>query len=284
MSSSPLKSLDRGFAGGASYIVEALRWPFRKHPGLLVYVAIPALINVLLFALLVLLLSNYGGDMVAAVESLLEGDQPWYLAWLVWLARALLWIVLLMLVLAVSFVVVYVLGNVLAAPFNDLLSEQVERRRLGGAEQPFSLRRLLEDIGFTIREELRRLGFFLAASCLLLLLHLIPLVGSAAQGLLGGWLTLLFFALEYLDLPLARRRVGFRKRWMLVWQHRMLCTGFGCATAVLLYIPLLNFLCIPIAVIGGTLMYADLLEAGALEGIVTTSSPADGSSKAELPA
>ena len=258
-------TLSTRFGAGLGYIPKAVSWIFSTHRRLLAYVVLPALVNILLFALLFVILRSYGGDLVEALEGLMAGDHPWYLAWLVMLARALLWLVVVVVVAVVAFFTVYFLGNVIAAPFNDLLSAKVEAIRLGLEEEPFSLSAFMADIGFTVKEELKRLGFFLLISMGLILLNVIPLVGSAAHFVIGGWLMLLFFALEYLDLPMARgRRHPFSQRWKVVRRNLVICTGFGTSTALLLGIPLLNFLCIPLAVVGGTLMYADLKEAGRL--------------------
>ncbi len=247
---------------GARYMLEGFAWPFRRHPKLLVYVAIPAAVNVLLFVAFIAVLAYFGGEVITAVAEELSGEHPWYLAWIFWIVEALLWLVVILLVPLFAFVTVYFLGNLVAAPFNDLLSEQVEAIRLGGLEEPFSLKRLLADVGFTIGQELLRLSFFVAVSLVLLLLHLIPVVGTAAYAVLAGWFALLFCALEYLDLPLARRRHRFRTRWGLVWRNKLLCTGFGGAAALLVWVPLLNFVCMPAAVVGGTLLWADLVDAG----------------------
>ena len=139
------------------------------------------------------------------------------------------------------------------------------------------MKRLLADAGFTIVQELKRLAFFVAVSLPLLLLHLIPAVGSVAYAVLAGWFSLLFCALEYLDLPLARRRHRFGTRWGMIWRNKALASGFGGAAVLLLWVPLLNFVCMPAAVVGGTLLWADLVEAGHLRREATpdgTQSPA----------
>jgi len=255
----------RRLSSGSGYMLQGFSWPFSKHPKLLVWVAIPALVNMLLFGLFVWLLAHFGGQVVDSVSAELSGEHPWYLAWVYWIVEALLWLVVVLLVPILAFVTVYLLGNLVAAPFNDLLSEKVEAIRLGSEDQPFSVRVLIADLGFTVGQELLRLSFFVTISLLLLLLHLIPVIGSPMNLVVGGWFAFLFFSLEYVDLPMARRRHRFSERWGVVWSNKALCTGFGGAAALFLWVPLLNFVCMPAAVVGGTLLYADLVESGRLE-------------------
>ena len=257
-------SLPTRLARGAGYMLQGFSWPLLRHRRLLVYVAVPAAVNLLLFAVFLALAWHFGGDAIDALSADLDGDHPWYLGWVFSVVEAVAWLLLVLLVPILAFVTIYLLGNLIAAPFNDLLSEKVEAIRLGGADEPFSLGRLLGDVGFTVGQELRRLAFFVVVSLALLLLHLIPVVGSAANLVLGGWFAFLFFSLEYVDLPMARRRHRFSRRLGVVWSNRATSTGFGAAAALFLWVPLLNFVCIPAAVIGGTLLYADLVEAGHL--------------------
>ena len=69
---------------------------------------------------------------------------------------------------------------------------------------------------------------------------------------------------EFVGLPLARQLVGYRRRWGVVWDNRWLAAGFGSAVAVLFIVPGLNLVLLPLAAVGGTLLYCDLKTAGRL--------------------
>ena len=267
------------FLKGAGYLFEGLKMPVTKHPRLLPYMVIPAAINTLLFATVGWVLWSYGGALVETLQAMVAGDHAWYLAWLVWLLEVLMWAVIATLAFALAFVVVYLLGNVLASPFNDLLSQAVEDIRLGKIDEPFSLKGVIADAGFTVGQELRRLVFFVIVTAALLLLHLVPVVGSMLNAVLTPLFAIFFVALEYMDLPMARRRFRFRTRLGALWSNRAVGAGFGAATAALLCVPLLNFVCIPVAVVGGTLLYSDLVEQGRLprsaQGLQTPASAED---------
>ncbi len=258
----PLGKLPRSAAGrlaqGAGYLVRGFKFPWVEHRGLLRFVAAPAIINTLLFVGLVTALWTWGGAWAGGlVDGALAAEHPSYLAPFVWLLRVFSWVFLAATTVIVGFVTIYLVGGVVAAPFNDVLSEHVEALRLGTPAPPFSLRTLLSDAAFSIGQELRRMLVLLLLYALALPLHFIPVIGT----LLWGWIGLLILAMDMIDIPLARNRFTVRDRLRVVRANVLVCTGFGAACAALLWAPLLQFVCLPAAVVGGTLLYADLREA-----------------------
>jgi uncharacterized protein involved in cysteine biosynthesis len=53
------------------------------------------------------------------------------------------------------------------------------------------------------------------------------------------------------------RQMRFRQRRALIWRHRWLMLGFGAAAFLTLLIPFLNFICLAVLVVGGTLLILD---------------------------
>jgi CysZ protein len=101
--------------------------------------------------------------------------------------------------------------------------------------------------------ELKRLGFFVAVGMVLFLLGLIPLL-SPFTVVATALFTLLFLPLQYAGYAMDHRLMTFAQRRALIWKHRWLMLGFGAAASLTLLIPLLNFICLPILVVGGTLL------------------------------
>ncbi len=219
--------------------------------GLWRYVWIPFFINVLLFFGLGLVFVAFFPDLI---QLLLPAGDAWYLT----LLRALLWAVGSV-VLGILFLLVFtVVGNLIAGPFNDALSERVEGLMGGHAPPSRGLREQLRGLGRTALEEVKRVLFFLAGSLVLLLWNLVPGVGQILYAVTTSVWTLLFLALEFGDYYLMRHWIRFRARWSHIWAHRWASLGFGAGASVLLMIPLVNLLLIPCAVTGATLLWLRL--------------------------
>ncbi|WP_303720471.1 EI24 domain-containing protein, partial [Malonomonas rubra] len=110
----PVASFTRGF----SYPLRAAKF-LGKRPGLLKYLALPFSINVLIFSLSV----YFGLDLFELMlETYAPGTEVWYGMILYYLA----WTVALLLTAVVVFFSFTVVGNLIASPFNELLSERVE--------------------------------------------------------------------------------------------------------------------------------------------------------------
>lgn len=230
--------------------------PFRAAKFLLTrlelwkFVAIPALINTALFiGVLYLLLPRVGtfAEWLPTAMSLEFGTS--------WFGVAIRWIltvVLGVLSFIAAYVFVLLFGGIAASPFNDLLSERTESLLLGLDEPPhrdeFVVWGILRGIGTSIFMLLCYLFFMVW----ILLLNLIPVVGSILASIFATGLSALFLALEYCDAPIDRRGGGLRQKFEAIEAHRTLSIGFGLGAGMLLWIPFLNFLTMPIAVSGGT--------------------------------
>lgn len=249
-------------AGGAvQRFLRGFGYPFRGfrylglHPSLWRWVAVPAVINLLLFV------GGVVGSWVAAPRLLsLTWARPeaglGVVAWVVavWLLRIALF--------AVVSVVIYVASGVLAAPFNEVISERVEQEQIGDASEPWGLRVFLRDTLVSVAHSLVSLSLYGVIMAVLLVCNLLPGLGGALF-MVGSWVVSSFFATrEMLDGVTSRRRMRLRAKFALLRQNLALTLGFGLATNLLLWVPLLNFLCMPVSVVGATLMYCDLERAG----------------------
>jgi CysZ protein len=222
-----------------------------KHPGLLRFVAIPFVINLVVFSLAV----YFGMDLFThLLEQYLPHGEAWYLVVLYYLA----WVVAGLLTTVAVFFGFTVVGNILASPFNELLSERIEILVTGiEAEAPFSVSSFVSDSGRAMLIEFKKQLFFIGGMILLLLMNLLPAFGPLAYAILAPLFTLFFLVIEYLSFVLMRKQVSFRYQRHYVFSRPLLMAGFGCAVFCLLAIPLLQFFCIPLAVSGATLLWCD---------------------------
>jgi len=237
-------------------------FPFRgihfllKNPELLIYVIIPAVINLFLLFLALVGAIVWTPDLIDLfwTRPMVDGFWDGLLLGL--------WVVLTVLVgivlTTLSFVCVWAMAGILATPFTDYLSEKVEERILGPREEPFSVKVFIGDVRLSVCHSLLNLALYLVIMLPLLLLNLIPVAGSVLFVVLSSIVTSFFMARDMLDGPLSRRRLTFRQKVRIIIDHKALMSGLGAATACLLWIPFLNFLCLPIAATGGALLYCRL--------------------------
>jgi len=237
------------------------------HPRLLGYVAIPFAINTVLYTAVVWFTGSRFGNWVNALVP--RGDA-WYwnlLSYALWVVFA----AVLFLVVVYTFTLV---GNLILAPFNDLLSEKVEWVYTGQQlEEPFRLGALLADMKRSLLAELGRLALFGTGFLLLLTLNLLPGLGTAAYGPAVTVYTLFFLGWEYFDYSMERSHFGFRVKRRTAWRNLTVFLSFGAGTALLLLIPLLNFLAIPACVSGATLLFCDLRVAGRVPQVAGETAP-----------
>lgn len=239
-----------GFARGFSYPLRAVKF-LGKKPGLLKYLAIPFVINVLVF-----FLSVYFG--LGMFEGLLEAYVPSTEVWYGVILYYLAWTVALLLTTVTVFFSFTVVGNLIASPFNELLSERTEILKVGNLpEERFTLGRFGKEAKNALIVEIKKLSFFVVGMLLLLALNLIPGIGSIIYAVLAPLFTLLFLVIEYMAFVLMRKQLSFAGQRRYVSSHPLMMLGFGCAVFCLLAIPFLQFFCIPLAVVGATLLWCD---------------------------
>ncbi|HKL27190.1 MAG TPA: EI24 domain-containing protein [Desulfuromonadales bacterium] len=223
----------------------------RRKPRLLTYILIPFLINLAVFTGAVYLgLDFFGGTVV---EHIPQGDA-WYWSILSWF----LWVIAVLLTAVLVFFTFTVVGNLIASPFNDLLSERTEQILTGReTDEAFSLRRFFGDAGKTLLMELKKMWVFVLAMLLILPLNLLPGFGSALYTMLAIFLTLFFLSIEYLSFIMVRKHQFFNEQRRFIFARKFMMLGFSCGIMVLLAVPFLQFFCIPLAVIGATRLWCD---------------------------
>ncbi len=232
---------------GAIYFVRGIRLIFA--PGVRAYVVVPLLVNVLLFSAII----YFGAGQFRELLDWLLPD------WLDWLAYLLLPLFFLIAVIIVFFTFSLV-GNLVAAPFNGLLAEAVECHITGAPPPAAGWKKMMADLGRTMVSELRKLVYIVLWGVPVLLLFAIPGLNLAAPViwmLFGAWM----LAISYLDYPMGNHGLTFPEQRRQLGQRRYLALGFGGAAMFALAIPLVNFLVIPAAVAGATILWVERLQA-----------------------
>jgi CysZ protein len=174
------------------------------------------------------------------------------------LHRLLSWLIAIALISAGALCVA--LGtSVIAAPFNDALSEAVEVIAASRTPAPFSVARMLRSLGRTLGLELGKWMLYASVMGPLFILNwLLPGPGSVLYLVAGTSITALFFAVDYLDFSAARHDFTLRQRALLARTRLRSVMGLGFGIWALLFIPVINLLFMPAAVAGATLLFLDL--------------------------
>jgi CysZ protein len=246
------------------------------EPSLRRYVAIPLLLNFLIFGFFIgagLELFNEGIRQVLA----LLPDWLQFIRWILWPLAALL-------VLVVSAYIFSICANIVAAPFNGLLAEKTEALLMARmlmtnpisdnsaisnalvsvnqAQEGNALLALLKDAPRSIGKEFRKIAFYLPRALLVLIMTLLPPLYPIAPLLwfaLGAWM----LALEYCDYPLDNHRYSLAQVRQCIAAERLTTYGFGSAAMLGSMVPLLNLFIMPAAVCGATLYWVERLKPAA---------------------
>ena len=222
-------------------LAEAFAWLIR--PGIRRFILLPLAVNITLFAAGSYAAFHYSD---ALVESLLPG----WLAWLHWLLYPLLAVALLIL----TYYSFSLMANLIAAPFNSLLAAAVEKAERGEPEPP--AQPLWRDILASLIQEIHKALYFLALAVPTLILALIlPPLAPVLWFTYAAWCA----ALQYLDYPMANNGIPFREQRRRLRQQRGNSLAYGSGVSLMTTVPLLNLIAMPVGVIAATLYWVRYL-------------------------
>lgn len=246
--------------GAINHFLHGLRAPFaafafiRRTPSLWKYIILPLLINIATFCLVIYL---FLGPFFDYVMAKLPQGEAWY--WLIF--NYFLMAVALLIILVLVFFTFAVVGSFIASPFNDALSAQTEEVLTGAKlAVPFSLSAVLHDAARTLIVESKKIGIFLLGMAALLALQLLPVVGTLLSPLFSiGW-TILFLVVEYTGYVFSRKQLDFSSQRRIIYRNSSVLLGFGAGLFCVLIIPFMQFLCIPLGVVGAVRLLAELGE------------------------
>jgi CysZ protein len=260
-----------GLLTGATYPFRVLA-VFKRTPRLWGYVAIPILVNFIVGVVLYTGLLFFGWDSVAYlmgslthwVDSLIT-NLPRWLGILDYLIIGVGWLLRLLLVVGLLLLTGFVLvqfGVLLGAPWYGQLSEQLEELRTG--QLHIVEVGIVRDIGRAILFELKKLVLVVGVGIGLLLLNLVPGIGTLAATVGGFALATTVVCLDFMDAPLERRRLRFREKLRVVFRSLPASASFSWVCLALVSVPPLNLLTIPLCVASGTLFFCDRVLPGAV--------------------
>lgn len=228
------------------------------RPGLRLFALAPFAINTVVLATV----AAYAGSRFHAWVDAWVPALPDWLHWLQYAA----WVLFAVGVVLIASYVFTLLANLIAGPFNDLLSERVEAHLRGTRpESGHGFWRSLQT-GFVF--ELRQLWFLLKRTLLLGLasVALIWIPGlNALIPLLWMYFGAYMLAFEYLDIPMSSHGLSFEEKRRWLRRHHVAGMSFGGCITLANLVPGMNLLIMPAAVAGATVLWVSrnpVVEAG----------------------
>ena len=263
----------RGFFKGLTYPFRGVGW-LLNHRGVWPWAIVPLLVGG------VALVTLLGGSMFFvddlysrllpdwAVAGL---DLPWWKDVGHWLTRFFVGLGSFLIAAAGGLLGALAAIAVLGGPFNEFLSEAVEKEATGqDMGEPLHWKQIMVDVSRGALGALGRLTLWLAVYVPLALLSLIPGVGLVfAAGAIVY--SAFFLAINFSDPVLDRKRLTLREKVGYSRAHLASHLGFGAGIFLLLLIPFAALVVTPGLVTGGTLLY---LDRGGLEGQLAANSEA----------
>ncbi len=225
------------------------------------WAAMPLIVN---FIIYIMLLSTFFW-----LVSLLKIPQ---LSWEFWgsfgswlstiindMAGILKWTICIPLAFALCYFTFTVVGMVVAAPFNDILSEKLENyicldRSISDVAQERPLRLDMKAAVISIISSLKFAFRQILYSILVLPLLLIPFVGATVLFLVTAY----YSGIGFLDVGMARNYLPHQCKLPAIYQNRWQVIGFGAGMDLLFMIPFAGLLMLPLGVSGGTILYCDI--------------------------
>ncbi len=213
------------------------------------YAALPLLCNAVLYAAAiaagVVLIWNWrievAWDFWGPVGAWLSTTATYFLG-------ALKWLTFVPAVAIVCYFSFTSVGMIVAAPFNELLSEKLEER-ICNRPAPVPLR--LDAMALGVLDALRLAAAQVLCTLAALPFVLVPVLGAVPLFLVTAWFT----GVGFLDTAMARHYLRRRHKRPVLRCARWEILGMGVAMQLLFLIPFLGLLILPVGVASGTIGY-----------------------------
>ncbi|GAB0056661.1 Sulfate transporter CysZ [Candidatus Magnetaquicoccaceae bacterium FCR-1] len=236
------------FIRGIGYLLTGLK--LLTTPTLRRFVLAPLLVSTLLFVSG----SWFALGHILAWSAWLNAFLPSWLQWMEWILVPLLFGSVGIL----FFTSLGIVANLIGAPFNALLAQQVEIHLAGTFDtahhpQPQGL---WQSVFPTVHSEIQKILYYIIRAIPLLLLFVLPVVNVAAP-FIWMFFTSWMNAFQYADFPMGNHQLNDKQILARLREERLLSLGFGAATLLLTLVPVVNVLAMPAAVAGATAMWVE---------------------------
>ena len=240
---------------GLGYLLKGIQ--LLRHPQLRVFVLVPLLINVFIFASAFWFLFS---SITAWIESYMQ-ELPTILSWLSYI----LWPIIIFTILFSFSFIFSTIANLIAAPFNGLLAEKTEILLTNSTINDDGWKDIFKDLPRILKREGQKWIYFLPRMLGCFILFFIPVIGQTIAPIVwfifAGWM----MAIQYADYPFDNHKVSFATMRKALATRPGKNITFGMIISICTTIPLLNFIIMPIAVCGATAAWVDIYKKQVLE-------------------
>ena len=224
-------------------------WHLITQPGLRRFVIMPVLLNILLLSGLFWLFIHQAGGLIDSIMSVIPD-------WLSWLS-SILFLLAVGMVLVFFYFIFTTLSGFIAAPFNGLLAEKVEKMLTGENIAETNLADFIKDIPRMLLREWQKLIYSLPKLVGLFLLGFIPFIGQTVIPAIIFLFTAWMMAIQYCDYPFDNHKIAFHTMRFKLAENRTQSLMFGTLVALCTFVPIVNLVIIPVAVCGATAMWVE---------------------------
>ncbi len=222
-------------------------WKLMLEPGLKRYIFMPILINILII----------GGAffyIYTQASAIVNWTLSYLPTWLHWLSY-IMWPLILISLLAFFGYFFSTLANIIAAPFNGMLSAKLENMLTNTNNGDDSWATFAKDFVRSIQRELQNLAYYIPRLIGILLLFLVPVIGTIIAPILLFLFNAWMMSIQYNDYAFDNNHVSFPIMRQRLKQDRTNNLMFGTMINLFTMIPLVNLVIMPAAVCGGTLQW-----------------------------
>ena len=230
---------------GFEYFVTG--WHLIQQKGLRRFAVMPVLLNILLL----------GGLFIAFVfqiKDVVSHLMDYMPSWLSWLG-GILPILIIGMILVLYYFIFATLSGFIAAPFNGLLAEKVEKMMTGEEISNDSLWAFIKDTPRMLAREWQKLIYSLPKIIALFLLSFVPLIGQTVIPLITFLFSAWMMAIQYCDYPFDNHKVPFELMKNELTTKRNMTVTFGGLVSLCMLVPIVNLVVIPVAACGATAMW-----------------------------
>jgi len=232
---------------GFHYFV--MGWHFITQKGLRRFVIMPIALNTVL-------LSGLFWLFITQISQAIDWTMSFIPDWLSFLS-------VILLVLSIGSILLFfyfaftTLSGFIAAPFNGLLAEKVEKMLTGEAVNDDGFAEIMKDVPRMLNREWQKLWYSLPKFVGLFLLSFIPVIGQTIIPVLTFLFTCWMMAIQYCDYPFDNHKISFGIMKNALGERRTESLTFGALITLCTALPIVNLVVIPVAVCGATVMWVE---------------------------